>query len=278
MTRHYITDAASLDQSDMKVLHSIHSAGFFSCSTIALMDVINFFNEHKSMPDRFDRFRQYETFKAKPSQDLSSFYFDVDDSVIIDHNGVDIPLPYDCMSIQFAPYKDLPFDHYLPVINKYFHPSQHIQNLAYNLIQKYALNMDNLCAVFYRGNDKAREMQVPTYDEFINKAHEIKSKRPDVRFLVLPDETQFMAAFRSHFPDSLCFDETKGMDKKDSAVFLELPQDKRAEHGAYFFAAVLCLSKCSEVITHSGNGGLWLSLYRGNAYDIHQIFNGQWLN
>lgn len=263
-------------QPDMSELHIIHNAGFFSCNTIALMDIITYANKHKRFPDRVDRWNQYLHFKTEPGQNLIPFFFD-EGAEPIEYKG-EIPLPYDCMSIQFAPYSKLPFEAWQPIINKYFKPSQHISNLAYNYGSNYRLDYSNLVSVFFRGNDKSREMAIPSYDAFIEKASEVMVRRPGVVFLIQPDETEFLHAFMKEFPsNTIYFQETPHMSKKDSAIFLEVPKHKRTENGANFMAACLAHSRCSEIITHSGNIGLWLALYRGNADNIHQIFNGQWL-
>lgn len=262
---------------DEKHLVINHNAGFFSNNTIALMDIITFFNAHEELPDVVDRSAQYLHYKSAPGDNMIDFYFDcVNPPIRVPFEG-DIPMPYDCMSIQFAPYSELPFDDWLPFVEKYFRPSQHVFNIAFNLGQKYKLNYDNLCAVFYRGNDKNREMSVAPYGAFIEKAADLKTKNPELRFLVQPDETEFLEAFKKAFPDSIAFDETPHMSKKDSAIFYELPIKQRAEFGATFFAALLCLSRCKHVLTHSGNLGLWTCLYRGNAENVHQIFNNKWI-
>lgn len=263
---------------DMTVLKSIHNAGFFSCSTIALMDAIHYYNENKGLPDQFDRTEQYMHYKAYAGQDLITYYFDQWSigHVHAPYEGA-MPMPYDCMSIQFTPYRTLPIDDWMGITAKYFHPSDHIGNIAYNLKVKYNLDYDNTCAVFFRGNDKKREMSIAPYEAFIQKAREVKEANPNIRFLVQPDETEFLNAFLQEFPNSVFFEETPHISKQDSAVFYELPRHERAEYGARFFAAVLCISKCSQIITHSGNCGLWACLYRGNANNVMQYFNGAWI-
>jgi hypothetical protein len=259
MTKYEIINAAvnmsNQPQPEKSVLVVIHNSGFFSNCTIALMDIIGFVNKHGKLPDEVDRTVQFMLVKSSAAQNLIPHYFNESDESIDVSN---MPkMQYDCMSIQFAPYSKLPFSDWLPIVNKYFTPSNHVGSILHTLTNEYKIDYANTVGVFFRGNDKNREMKVAPYSAFIDKAREVLARRPNVVFLVQPDETEY---------------------KKDSAIFYELPQSKRAEHGAVFFAALLAQSRCSEVITHSGNLGLWTALYRGNSNGIHQIFNGQWLD
>lgn len=252
-----------------------HNGGFFSCSTVALLDIVRFYNEHGRLPESIDRTEQYINYKADHSMNLIPFYFD-ECNLLTPTNKIE--LIDDCMRIQFDSYKNIDYKNLHSIISNYFYPAENVEDIMCDLIDNYRLDFENLCAVFYRGNDKAREMKVPSYQSFIDKAKEIKEKNPNIRFLVQPDEKEFLEAFLKEFPDSIYFTETPMLSKQDSAMFFEIPQPDRALYGAKFFAAVLCLSQCKEVITHSGNGALWLCLYRRNADNVHQIFNDVWLS
>lgn len=261
---------------DKEILYTIHNAGFFSNCTIRLQDILNYFNKNKRLPDEVDSSVQWLHYKSYPGDRLDTFYF-TEQPNEIPYNLIDTPYITDCMAFQYQNYLGIKYDQLAPFIQKYFTPSEYVLNKLSAYEQNYGLQYQNLCSVFYRGNDKNREMKVSSYDHFINKAKEIKVQHPSIRFLVQPDETEFLMAFLKEFPDSIYFKETPTLDKKDSAVFFEMEPAKRKEYGADFMAAVLAISKCHTVITHSGNCGLWTALYRGNATNLHQIFNDQWL-
>ena len=262
-------------KTEMNVLKVTHNAGFFSNLTVKLIEIVIYFNDKRFLPDVVDGSEQFIHYKSRAGDNMVEYYFE-NNPMPIEYEK-QIPLWYDCMAIQFDSYKNLPFEQIKPFVEKYFTPSENVQNCTRFFEERYNLDYNNLCSVFYRGNDKNREMEVSPYSIFINKAKEIKAKNPDIKFLVQPDETEFLEAFLAEFPDSIYFEETPHMRKKDSAMFFELPIEHRGEYGAKFFAAVLCLSKCKHVITHSGNGALWLSLYRGNADNVNQVFNNNWI-
>lgn len=262
---------------DMSILRTIHNAGFFSNSTIRLMDIVTYYNRNGRLPDEVDSSEQWMDYRSYNGERMDTYYFTEQNN--IEGFGL-VDSPYcttDCMAFQFNDYKQLKFNQLKPFVDKYFTPSDIVTDILKGYQDKYNLYYKNLCAVFYRGNDKVREMSVSPYDVFINKAREIKEANPSIRFLVQPDETEFLQAFMAAFPDSIYFTETPSINKQNSAVFIETKQPERKEYGAKFFAALLALSKCHTLITHSGNCGLWATLYRGNSNNIHQVFENKWL-
>lgn len=264
---------------DKEILYIIHNAGHFSNCTIGLQDLMGYYNKNQRLPDEIDRSVQWLHYKSVPSDRPDLYYFTIHPYPVETPEGgkYDTPYVYDCMAFQFQSYKGIKFEQVTPLVNKYYAPSEKVKQIVNVLENKYNLDYPNLCAVFYRGNDKVTEMNVSPYEQFINKAKEIKAQNPNIRFLVQPDETEFLHAFLSVFPDSIHFTETPHMPKQMSAVFFETPIPKRKEYGANFMAATICLSKCNTLITHSGNCGLWATLYRGNANNVHQIFNNEWI-
>ena len=260
-----------------EVLVIIHNAGHFSNCTIGLQDIMGYYNKNKRLPDEIDRSAQWINYKGVPSDRPDLVYFDIKDEPVMLPPVIDTPYVYDCMAFQFQPYRNIKFEQVLPLVNKYYSPSKKVLDILSMYENKYNLDYNNLCAVFYRGNDKVTEMNVSPYDYFINKAREVKAANPNIKFLVQPDETEFLNAFLSAFPDSIHFTETPHLSKMMSAVFFETKLADRMEYGAKFLAATLTLSKCNTLITHSGNCGLWATLYRGSANNVHQIFNNEWI-
>lgn len=251
----------------------IHNAGFFSCSTIALQDIIIYYNQNKGLPDVVDRSMQYMYYKCRAWDNLIPYYFKEADAQI-DYT-VELQATYEERELQYVDYKNLLFENLKPFMEKYFAPSDYVNSLVLSYEQMYEIDYDNTCAVFYRGNDKNREASIASYQSFIDKALEIRNEK--MKFLVQPDETEFLQAFTSAVPNCFNFAETPHIKKQDSAVFLEMEPEKRAEFAAYFLAAVIAMSKCKHMIIHTGNCGMWATLYRGNAMNVHQIRDNVWL-
>lgn len=261
----------------MEVLQITHNAGFFSCCEVRLSEIVAYYNEHKRFPDKVDSSQQFANYK-RGDEDLMPLYFDSDRKLDAEYfGGKRIDLTTDERYWQFSDYKNIIHENTRLLMNSYFVLSRHAGGTAYNLRRKYNLDPENTCAVFYRGNDKNRETQIAPYEEFIQRAREVREKNPGIKFLVQPDETEFLEAFLAEFPDAIYFHETPHMRKKDSVMFNEMPRGQRAEFGAKFLAAVLVLSQCKYLITHSGNCGLFCVLYRGHSDNVIQYLNGEWL-
>lgn len=264
-----------------KVLRTSHNAGFFSCCSIRLHDIIDYFNRNKELPERVDSSAQFAHYKSNPKQDLTELYFRTDfeanNELLITYNEP-VNITNTGLEPQFSPYKQLNLSAVLPFVERYFTESCHVGYDVVNLfIRKYKIDIENTCAVFYRGNDKVTETSIATYDEFINKAKEVQKANPGIRFLVQPDETNFLHAFLKEFPDAIYFEETPHIQKKDSCVFYEVPVKERAEYAAKFLAAVKVIAQCKHLITHSGNGAIWSIFFRGNAENVHQYLIDRWV-
>lgn len=252
-----------------KTLITRHNAGFFSCCTLRLLDIIQYFNRNKELPEVVDSSEQFVFYKSKEG-DLTPLLFETDNIDI--RYEKDIVVTHEPREITFSDYSKIHFDEVDPFVRKYFLPSWDVRMICENYVNKYSIDFSNTCAVFYRGNDKSKECEVTSHQDFIDKAKELLYANPDIRFLVQPDETEFLEAFTAEFPGRcVWFEETPHMRKKDSAIFFELPLEKKTEHALYFLAAVIVMSQCAHVITHSGNGGMFLCLYRGGMHNVHQF-------
>lgn len=267
----------------MRKLRVTHNAGFFSCCSIALTETMIDFNQNKGLADIVDRTQQYDNYKANKAENLIPVYFDEQPGGI-PYNG-EVRLTTANTYFQFSDYRLLCFDEVKPFMDKFFTPSDYVMSIVRHYEEKYRIEYEHTCGVFYRGNDKNRETTIAPYSEFLNKTQDImynlglgSEEAANLKFFVLPDETEFLEAFRDMYPtDTITPDELPHMRKKDSAMFFELPISERAEYAAKFLAAVIVMSRCKHLITHSGNCGLWATLYRGNANNVHQWLNDRWL-
>jgi hypothetical protein len=65
---------------------------------------------------------------------------------------------------QFIDYAKLDYQKIIPIVRKYFSPSKQINDIVKNLEHKYTLDYDNICVLFYRGNDKITEINLSQLD------------------------------------------------------------------------------------------------------------------
>lgn len=261
-----------------------HNAGLFSCSSIALEDLMIYFNRHKQLPDDFDRHAQYMYYKHLPSDTLISMLFNETDTAI-PYTG-DVPITFDNVWFQWSDYKKINFAGLKPFVDKYFAPSEMVLNRVRDLEQQYNIDYENTIGVLYRGNDKVKECGIAGYEQFIECANAIDFCKPFdadrgnyFKFLVSPDETEFLEYFNHNSPNKvICPTQWLHMPKdSNTAIFMHLPHSERPEHALNVLASIIMLSKCKHVITGTGNMSFWLALYRGNVNNFHQIREGQWL-
>lgn len=296
-TKHYIIESGSngfgmtypLNTGD-SVLTVKHNAGFFSCCTIALQDIVIWHRHHRRLPDHVERSFQYAHYKHEPLQNLIPFFFN--------EQSFDIPftewyeISHDNIELQFSDYTKLDFAAAKPFIDKFFTPSQHVLDLVKIYEEKYSIDYENTAAVLYRSNDKVKECTIAPYSDFIGMANakaytHLADTQNQLRFLVLPDELEFLESFTEEvnkvsqpiINGIFHIEETPNIRKNtNTANFYEIPTVDRAEYGAKFLAAIIVASKCKHLITHSGNVSMWCVLYRGNADNIYQWREGNWLN
>ncbi len=257
-----------------------HEAGFFSCCSIRLQSIINYHNEHKRCPNIVDTKNMFTWYKNENNKDndITFEYFKHYNA-----DGMYKSIEYKSHNyyyegLQFSNYKNLNFDGILPFIKKYFSPSLDITYYVIEITKKYKINFNNTAVLFYRGNDKATETKLSSYEEYIIQAHKILKEKPDIRFIIQSDETEFIEKMLNEFPSSIWFkDETRSI-KRDSTSTVDFRLNSNNNmFSKYFLAIIIIMSKCRYIVCGSGNCSIWMAFYRGNANGMIQYFNGEWL-
>lgn len=249
-----------------------YGGGVFSCSNCRLSDIINYFNTYKKLPDYVDTSTSWGCYKTDPRQDLTNVFFkDITSTIEYDHP---ITISSTDWEPQFSDYRQLKFKELKPFISKYFSLSDEVMKKQEYLENKYNLKYDNLCAVRYRGTDKCKETNPPSYQEMIKKAKYILSTDPEIQFLVQTDEKEFLDAFLSEFPNTIYFNETPTMNHNpNTCLVFTMERTRLLISTLYFIASIKIISKCKYIITTSGNCEMWSILFRGNANNVYQYLN-----
>jgi len=247
-----------------------HNAGFFSCCSVKLEQIVNYINEHSNIPDCVDSSQQFEWYKKDTSKDVTCEYFVENDTCI------SFPINYN-NHYQYTNYSTLDYDMICPVVKKYFSPSTKILTHIEMFEKKYNLVYDNICVLFYRGNDKITETKLPDYESYVNYANEIIKQNPSILFLIQSDETEFIEYIMNHLPNTFYFkDETRHVKKCNSTVDI-LFKEKNVDYSKYYLAITIIMSKCKYIVCGSGNCSIWIMLYRGNNNNVYQYLNDTWL-
>jgi len=251
-----------------------HNGGFFSCCSVKLYEIVNFINMHRREPETVDSSQQFEWYKNTPG-DITFVYFEhYQDKDMLKNNRDLIKYHHDD---QFRPFADLDYNHLVPIVAKYFSPSLKIQSLIQKMEQKYSLDYDNLCVLFYRGNDKGRETQLCIYEEYLQYANLILEKNRQISFLIQTDETEFLDFMSRNYPDNSFYfrDEIRHMSRCNNTVD-KVFSNQNYDFSQNYLAITVIMSRCKYIICNSGNCSIWIMFYRGNNDNVYQNLDGQW--
>jgi hypothetical protein len=264
------------------MLEITHDSGFFSCCSQKLHDIVKYINIKKIFPVILDCKKQFSLYKQETqiNQDITSEYFEP-----INHNNDYVNNEYFDFHwlYQFIDYKKLDYNKLSPLINKYFSINDNIKNIISFIEDKYKLDYNETCVLFYRGNDKMTETTLCGYDDMIKKANTIKNINPNIQFLIQSDETEFINIMLLTFPNSIVFyDEIRHMHKIKSSVDIVCKKLYNMnivnfEYSKKYLAITVIMSRCKYVVCGSGNCSLWIALYRNNADNIYQFLENKWL-
>lgn len=177
----------------------------------------------------------------------------------------------------------IPFGEYSQIINRYFSPSETIiSNIDY-LKNKYTFNSEETISIFYRGTDKFTEVSVATPEEYASVAKKLLKKNSSYRVLIQTDQTQALEYFLNEFGDrAFYFEELPTTNKTgDDAKKIDMEFfHKRFDYeenvdpvpfSQMFDAAIRLIASSKYPILHTGNGALFVYLYRGNANNVYQF-------
>lgn len=262
--------------SSLKIIHD--NAGFFSCSSVRLDNIVRYFNHYKYLPPILDTSPLYTMYKPldrnNRDQDITHEYF-ITTGDEIKYVG---DILYD-MTYQYLDYKTLDYEKICPFVRKYFSPTQKIRDIIRGVEKQYSLDYKNICVLFYRGNDKETETPICGYNDFIVRAREIQKATPQIRFLIQSDETEFINTMTAEFPtNSFYFNNMiRHMYKCATNSVDKVFPNSNYTYSKYFLAITIIMSKCKHVLCMTGNCSLWIALYRENAHNFQQFMNTTWV-
>jgi hypothetical protein len=132
-------------------------------------------------------------------------------------------------------------------VKKYFTPSIFVREQVKRLEKRLPWQYQSICGIRYRGTGKKVETNQPSYAELVLTAVKLQQKVPQLTFLVQSDEQDFLEYATRELGGDCCF-----------------PLSTKGIIGDYV-AEIIILSRCKYLITTSGNGELWIRLFRGNS-------------
>ena len=243
--------------------------GFFSTCSLILHNVVEYFNRYRKLPETIDSPDAFNWYRPGTMES----YFIKDESKKISYRNLVL---YEHFH-QYSDYMKLDYAGVKPFLQKYFTPSKEVQGLIEDLETKYSLDYQNTCVLFYRGNDKATETALPSYADYIKRAKAILQQRPQTRFLVQSDETEFIEAMSAELGEKAVWfkDEIRHIPKAMTTV--DKVCDDAFKFSKLYLAITIVMSKCPYIICGSGNCSIWIALFRGSAKGMQQFLKSSWI-
>lgn len=265
---------SSLSSIINRTVQGTHNAGFFSCSSLLLDQIIQLFNKYRHLPyfvNSSNVFSWYKSIDLK-NKDITYEYYQENNPIDIRYKkNIDYIENY-----QYSVYHTLQIKEIYPFIEKYFSISEKVKKIKNDLENKYKIDYENTCVFFYRGNDKATEVDLPLYSDYIEYGILIREKEPNIRFMIQSDETEFLdemgGKFENHF---MMKDEIRHMSRCMNTVD-KIDSELNFEYSKKYLAITNIMSKCKYLIFGSGNCSIWIVLYRGHSNNIIQHCKGKW--
>ena len=255
--------------------------GFFSCCTIHLQRIVQYVNQYQKWPRKVDSTQQFMWYKtpAKWLEDIKHDYFEL--PAVPDHqeqNPTDVVQKKLAVTDvdqeeQYSDYAQLNYTALKPLMQRYFTPTPAIRDIMTHLEQKYRIDPENTCALFYRGNDKVTEIGLPEYSQYIYVGRQLLNLNPGIRFLVQSDETEFLDAMKAEFPTNhiICYDEIRHIASNPTTLVDKVFPEQNAVMSKNFLAIILTMAKCKYVVCGSGNCSFWMALFRGHSDGLVQF-------
>lgn len=253
-----------------KTIEVNHVAGFFSCCTVRLQSIINFYNENGYLPN-VDSKKQWEWYADEQHRinDIDLTYEFFNKNEVTDYLKCDkLIFSTDDSEDQFSDYSKINFKELSGIVDLYFEPSFKIKTIISDVFFKN-FNPDESISVFYRGNDKTRETNIPSYDDVLDKLDDIYEGED---IIVQTDDVNFYKKISSLYDVKVLYDSPM-LNSIDNCVSKMIVDGDRLMYAILFLASVYTQSQSKKIITNSGNIGMWLALYRGNTYGFYQYLN-----
>jgi hypothetical protein len=259
------------------MIKTCHNAGFFSCCTVKLVNIIDFINSNKKLPDIVDSSELFKMYKKDEDKDKDiTFDYFQDYNIVPD---LDIIYSIDfCLEHQNKNYNYLDYKSIIPLVKKYFSPSAEINKIVDIIEKKYNIVYDNTLAVYYRGCDKYIETQLAPFDEFYERLLKIVDLYTNINILLQSDSADFIDYINDKKLKNITIINENKYSYNNSGIHYEQSSNENYYHMLNFLSTILIISRCKYIICGSGNVTMWTLFYRGNSNNVIQYFNGTWYN
>lgn len=263
------------------ILQLEHNAGFFSCCSVKLQNIIDYFNTYQCLPDIVDGSKQFALYKSlgqnNNQEDITFDFFEHYDTTNID-------IPYNARISNFpindwlAEYKHLNYTSVQPFIEKYFKPTKEILANYEQLISESEIDVNNCIAVYIRGTDKYMDTALGSHDEYYTKIQQVIDMNPSCQVLLQTDDGPFLDFIKEkNIHNLITFNKTAVRYDTNGAHMISEDQPQHYNDMKYLLAIFLIISKCKYILCNSSNCSVFIMYYRGNATNVYQYSKQRWV-
>ena len=262
-------DYIKSEHDNIETIKMSHDAGFFSVCTINLKTIIGYcVNNNKFC--NLDTTDQLSWYKDEPINIYDKFFKITNSEFIIEPKLFSSSPDED----QFSNYGLINYDFVTPFIKKYFSIIDEVVEIENILTEKYHINPSETISICYRGNDKIKETNLPSYEEIEKKLNELLYSNPNKKVIIQSDEVEFCEYMKSKNENFIVFDEIEKINKTPyTAIQYTIPIGVKVKNAQTFLAIMSIISKSEYIILNSGNVGMWICLFRGNFDRVHQYLS-----
>ena len=263
-----VTDAAVTAE-----YHHTQSYGFSWVFSLALAFIIGA-NVRGVSIDKVSFRYCLRQFKDHPHDDPYAEWFDgsVTEPSVLPEGLIAVP--------HHGVYANIDFASVIPFSTRYFTPSMKTRTAAQELCSRLRVDVERTIAIVYRGTDKSTEVKPLPIEDYVAIAMSLRAAHPGFRVLIQTDQAEALNYVRSVVPDAISIDEIPVVTGSTAVHNHEIETEfgiTKAEFGLRLVAMMLLVSQVRFVITHTGNMGLWITLFRGGAADLFQAgSDGVW--
>lgn len=253
-----------------------HHAGFFSCCSVKIGKILNYFSENKTLPNTVDSSRLFRMYKIDNNVDITQDFFLHPDNIskTITYSS---EIPINRFHFQFENYKSVDYERIVPFVNKYFTPSTEIINIYKKLITKYNITPDNCIGLYYRGTDKRIETKLDSFDSYYTKLLELVVQLKNTQILIQTDTAQFIEYMKDKPLKNVIIIDENSTSSSNKGIHNEKTPSENYIDIQTLFATFLIISRCKYIICSSGNCSIWMMYYRNHADNVYQNLNRKWL-
>lgn len=253
-----------------KIFHLTHSAGFFSNCSVLLHELA-LVHPHCEYVDIRYSFTEYMDFDK--NADNFNVYFKRHDLSLINatkNKNVDIGFFKENLK-HHSSYSGINFEAAKFLLDSYFSPSDRVLSIIDKFIDKYSFNFENTICVCFRGTDKSTEVAPATAQEYLDAVNAILKNYPDMRVWIQTDQYQFRSFMELNLPGRVFYIDEMPVTDTQTVIHSLLKEGERINFAVNLLAVTVLMSKCSKLITHTGNVAYWSILYRGSFNDVVQF-------